>query len=456
MNICQFNSTLFLPVAPVIILKLLSDFLRVFDFVTVNPAHCGSDCTGSLMPRITVTQCAILAGGLGTRLGVLTQAMPKPLLTRGGRPFLAWLLRELSRFGVDEFLLLTGHLSERIEHAIPAIQAMLPRRVTIAVSREPVRAGTGGAVLHARDRLHERFLLCNGDSLFDTNLAVLLAATAADGPEIVGRMLLRQVPDASRAGVVTLDGDRVMTFQERPPSGTPGIINAGVYLFQRALLDALTPACSLEADILPALASAGTLRGTLGEGYFRDIGVPDDFDRAEDELRALRGRRALFLDRDGVINVDHGHVGSRDRFEWMPGALDAIRYATTAGWHVFIVTNQSGVARAHYDEATVTELLAWIADEARRHGGTIDDARYCPFHPDATVPAFRAASDWRKPAPGMLLDLIRAWELDPTRCVMIGDQPTDVQAAATAGIAGELFPGGNLLSFLRPILDKTA
>jgi D,D-heptose 1,7-bisphosphate phosphatase len=408
------------------------------------------------MSNVTVTQCAVLAGGLGTRLGALTDGVPKPLLHRGGRPFLVWLLRELSRFGVDDFLLLTGHLSEKIEQAIPAIQAMLPRRVTISVSREPARAGTGGAVFHARDRLHERFLLCNGDSLFDTNLATLLAAAAADGPDVVGRMLLRAVPDASRAGVVTIDGDRVVTFQERPPSGTPGIINAGVYLVQRGLVDKLRPVCSLEADILPAEAAAGTLRGTLGEGYFRDIGVPEDFDRADDELRALRGRRALFLDRDGVINLDHGHVGSRDRFDWMPGALDAIQYATSAGWHVFIVTNQSGVARGHYEEATVADLLAWIADEARRRGGTIDDARFCPFHPDASVPAFRAASDWRKPAPGMLLDLIRVWELDPARCVMVGDQPTDIQAAAAAGIMGELFPGGNLLSFLRPILDKTA
>ena len=120
------------------------------------------------------------------------------------------------------------------------------------------------------------------------------------------------------------------------------------------------------------------------------------------------------------------------------------------GWHVFIVTNQSGVARGFYDEAAVTDLLAWIADEARRHGGTIDDARHCPFHPDATVPAYRALSDWRKPAPGMLLDLIRAWELDPARCIMIGDRPTDIQAAAAAGMAGHLFPGGNLLSFLSP------
>ena len=407
------------------------------------------------MTPVTVTQCAVLAGGLGTRLGALTQATPKPLLSRGGRPFLAWLLRELSRFGVEEFLLLTGHLSEEIERALPAMRAMLPRPVSIAVCREPRQAGTGGAVFHARDRLRERFLLCNGDSLFDANLADLLSAAATDAPDTVGRMLLRRLPDASRSGVVTLEGDLVTRFQERPPPGTPGIINAGVYLFNRGLSDALTPDCSLEADILPVMAQSGRLRGTLGDGYFRDIGVPDDFDRADDELRTLRGRRALFLDRDGVINIDHGHVGSHDRFEWVPGALDTIRHATAAGWHVFVVTNQSGVARGFYDEDAVRRLLAWIGDEARRHGGTIDDFRYCPFHPDASVAAYRASSDWRKPGPGMLLDLMRAWELDPARCVMIGDQPTDLRAASAAGIDGYLFPGGNLLSFSQPILDKT-
>jgi D,D-heptose 1,7-bisphosphate phosphatase len=407
------------------------------------------------MPAVTVEQCAVLVGGLGTRLGTLTEAVPKPLLTRGGRPFLAWLLRELCRFGVSDFLLLTGHLAEAVEAAIPDIQAMLPRRVTISVSREPGRAGTGGAVFHASSALRDRFLLCNGDSLFDTNLAALVAAAAVDGPEVSGRMLLRNVPDASRYGVVAVEGDRVTRFQERPPPGTPGIINAGVYLFGRRMLDTLRPVCSLEADILPALAASGGLRGTIGEGYFRDIGVPEDFDRADDELRVLRGRKALFLDRDGVINVDHGYVGGRDQFEWIAGALDTIRHATASGWHVFIVTNQSGVARGHYDEATVTSLLAWIADEARRHGGTIDDARYCPFHPDAVFPAYRAISDWRKPGPGMLLDLIRAWELDHARCVIIGDQASDMRAASAAGVAGHLFPGGNLLSFSRAILDKT-
>jgi len=337
-----------------------------------------------------------------------------------------------------------------------ALFAALPRPARITISEEPIRAGTGGAVFHARDRLEDRFLLCNGDSLLDSNLANMLSAATRDDQSVVGRMILRQLDDASRFGVVALEDDRVAGFRERPPPGTGGVINGGTYIFRRSLIDALSPQCSLEADIMPGLAAAGALRGTLASGYFRDIGVPEDFARAQTEIPDLLHRRAVFFDRDGVLNIDHGYVGTRDRFEWMPAALDAIRHATQAGWHVFVVTNQAGVARGRYDEAAVHALLDWMADEARCAGGTIDDTRYCPYHEQGTVEAYRRASDWRKPAPGMLLDLIRAWELEPSRCVMIGDQPTDMAAAAAAGVPGHLFAGGNLLDFLRPILDNKA
>ena len=127
------------------------------------------------MGPATIRQCAVLAGGLGTRLGALTANTPKPLLPCGDRPFLAWLLREFIRFGVEEFVLLTGHLSEQVEARVEELSALLPRAVRIIISAEPARAGTGGAVFHARERLAERFLLCNGDSLFDCNLARLLS-----------------------------------------------------------------------------------------------------------------------------------------------------------------------------------------------------------------------------------------------------------------------------------------
>ncbi|MFL5285996.1 MAG: HAD-IIIA family hydrolase [Rhodopila sp.] len=407
------------------------------------------------LKTVTVRQCVILVGGLGTRLGALTATTPKPLLPCGDRPFLSWLMREFVRFGVTEFLLLTGHLSEEIERAAASIEAALPRPAKVTLSQEPLRAGTGGAVYHARNRLDERFLLCNGDSLFDCGLSALLSAAEQEGG-VTGHIMLRQLDDASRYGVVTLEGDRITGFHERPPPGAAGIINGGIYLLNRSLLDHLQPVCSLEGDILPRLASQGALRGIVGDGYFRDIGVPDDFNRAQSEIPERLHRKALFLDRDGVLNRDHGYVGFRDRFDWVDGAVETLRTATASGWHVFVVTNQSGVARGLYDETAVYTLMDWVQNEVRRHGGTIDDWRFCPYHPDATIDAYRRVHPWRKPMPGMLLDLMRAWEVDPARAVMVGDQQTDMQAADAAGIPGYLFTGGNLLSFARPILDKHA
>ncbi len=400
-------------------------------------------------------QCAILVGGLGTRLGALTAATPKPILPVGGRPFLAWLIRELSRYGFEEVVLLTGHLSDTLRQSVTDMAALLPRKLSIVFSEEPVRAGTGGALFHARHLLDERFLLCNGDSLFDANLAPLLAASAKDGPDVIGRFLLRHLPDVSRYGVVTTEGDRVTGFHERPPEGSPpapGDINAGLYVFRREICDQVQEICSLERDVMPGLATRGMLRAQRGQGYFIDIGVPDDFARAQHELPAHLRRPALFLDRDGVINIDHGYVGSIDRFEFTATARAAAAHATAKGWHVFIVTNQSGIARGFYDEAALHSLQAWLHGEILAAGGTIDDWRYCPDHPDATIERYRRVNDWRKPGPGMLCDLISAWQLDPARCVLIGDQPTDIQAAEACQVRAILFDGGDLLATVQQAL----
>ncbi len=395
-----------------------------------------------------IRQGVILAGGMASRLGPLAETTPKPILPIGDRPFLAWLMREMIRFGITDFILLAGHLAERLREAIEPIRRTLPRAVTITVSEEPERAGTGGAVFHARAHLAPHFLLCNGDSLFDCNLARLLGAP----PGGLARIVLRAVPDASRYGVVTLDGERVTAFAERPQHGGAGLINAGLYLMSREIVAHLTPRGSLERDVLPALAARGELRGLVAHGYFRDIGIPADLARAATEIPRQLHRKALFLDRDGVINVDHGYVGTRERFVWVPGAQAAIRAATEAGWHVFVVTNQAGIARGFYDEAAVAALHAWMVAALRQAGGNIDDIRFCPYHPEAPIAAYRRESDWRKPGPGMILDLIRAWEIDPARALLVGDKESDMAAAASAGIRGLLFPGGDLAAFLAPHL----
>ena len=409
----------------------------------------------------TIGQAAVLVGGLGTRLGALTAGTPKPLLPVGDRPHLAWVLRELCRYGVTEALLLAGHQAERVHQAIPALAASLPRPLRITVLEEPAGSGTGGALHHARAHLHERFLLLNGDSWFDTNLAALLAAAADDDDDdpagALGHLLLRRVEAAGRYGVVATEDDRITAFAERPPPGEPGphLINAGIGVLSGAVAARCAPACSLERDVLPDLAREGALRGVAREGWFIDIGIPADLALARAEMPGrLLGRPALILDRDGVLNVDHGYVGARDRLDWMPAAAEAVRAASDRGWHVFVATNQSGVARGYYDEAAVQALHGHMAETLRAAGGTIDDWRYCPTHPQGSIAAYARASDWRKPGCGMLRDLIGAWTLDPARCVMLGDRATDMQAAAAAGIEGVLFAGGDLHASVTAILDR--
>lgn len=391
-----------------------------------------------------IRQAAILVGGRGTRLGSLVAATPKPLLPCGDRPFLAWQLRELCRHGIEEVLLLAGHQADAVVVALPALAAGLPWPMRLECVTEPSPAGTGGALFHAGPRLAERFLLFNGDSWLDTPLSSLLTTESAS-------VLVHQVPDAARFGTVQLRGDRVTAFQEKGQSG-PALVNAGVYALDRSVLGWARPACSLEYDVLPAMTAAGALAAVVADGYFIDIGVPADLARAQTELPARLRRRALFLDRDGVINHDHGYVGTQDRFDFVDGALEAIAAASRAGWHVFVVTNQSGIARGLYDEAAFHALMRWVLDQVLAAGGTIDDMRYCPYHPDATVAAYQGHSDWRKPAPGMILDLLTRWQLDPAQCVLVGDQPSDLAAASAAGMPSILFQGGDLRDTVLPLL----
>jgi D-glycero-D-manno-heptose 1,7-bisphosphate phosphatase len=396
-------------------------------------------------------QCVMLIGGLGTRLGTLTAAAPKPLLDVGGRPFLDYLLREAARFGFRRILLLAGWRDEQVAAYLEASGVARGLGLEIDVAVEPEPAGTGGALWLARDELDEWFYLINGDSWFDFNWLSLLTVDGAAAA--TATMALRNTKDPGRYGTVETNGSLVRRFRERPDAVGPSQVNAGVYLVSRCIVDQLSARCSLERDVFAKLAEVGQLRAAAYQGRFIDIGVPEDFDRAQGLVPTWSTRPAVFLDRDGTINEDTGYVHSPNGFRWLPGAASAVRRLNDAGYYVFVVTNQAGVARGFYDEAQVVALHAWMQAELRAAGAHIDDIRYCPHHPEGVVQAYRGRHAWRKPSPGMLLDLIEAWPVDVSRSVMIGDQPSDIEAGRAAGVRPILVGAGGLVGAVSELLD---
>jgi D-glycero-D-manno-heptose 1,7-bisphosphate phosphatase len=162
---------------------------------------------------------------------------------------------------------------------------------------------------------------------------------------------------------------------------------------------------------------------------------------------------AAFLDRDGVINVDYGYVGTVDRFEFISGAPEAIRLLNEAGYLVFVVTNQGGIGRGYYSEDDHLALMRHIDSELAIRGAKLDDHRFCPYHPEATDPDYKIDHCWRKPRPGMILDLVNHWCVDMEHSFLVGDKQTDLDAAAAAGVTGYLFDGGDVSVFIKKIIS---
>jgi D,D-heptose 1,7-bisphosphate phosphatase len=398
--------------------------------------------------HVNVEQAVFLVGGLGSRLRGLTSGRAKPMLDVGGRPFLDYLLDEASRYGIKRALLLCGY---RAGDLTPSYDGRTIRGMRVDTVVEASPAGTAGALVLAADRLDEDFFLINGDSLFDFNWLALCPAPGESSSSLV-RMALAGGVAGTRYGRVVVDGPKVRAFAASGPSDQP--INAGVYLMRRALLSKIGAApCSLERDVLPGLATAGLIDGCVVEGPFIDIGIPEDFERAQTLVPSILRRPAAFLDRDGVLNEDTGYVHRSDQVRWVEGARETVRWLNDAGYFVFIVTNQAGVARGFYSEDHVNDLHDWMNLELRKSGAHIDCVEFCPYHPEGTVERYRRASDLRKPAPGMVKKLLAEWPVDAARSFLVGDRSTDLEAADAAGIRGHLFPsGGNLLDFVRKLL----
>jgi histidinol-phosphate phosphatase family protein len=400
-------------------------------------------------------QAVVLCGGLGSRLGELTSGTPKVLLPIGDRPFLDHLLQEICRFGFEEVVLLAGRMAGQLTGRYHGKRW---GAAALRVEMEPAPAGTAGALRQAIDNLDPVFLLANGDSWIDTDLTLFqqswdVARSSLSPPPAI-HVLLAHVVDRGRYGTVALEGSRITGFREKAGESvsSQGLINAGVYILDRHVLAAI-PAdrpASLEAELLPALVAGGRVTGHAApaSAYFIDIGVPEDYHRAQAEIPARRLRAAVIFDRDGTLNEDVGYTHRVDDLRWVDGAIDAVRAVNRSGRWALVATNQSGLARGLYEARHLLAFHREMQRQLYRHGAHIDGLLWCPHHPEGSVVPLACRCDCRKPAPGLLNRFLREWPISPAATIVIGDKASDTEAARAAGLTGVLYRGGRLDRYL--------
>ena len=156
---------------------------------------------------------------------------------------------------------------------------------------------------------------------------------------------------------------------------------------------------------------------------------------------------AVFFDRDGVLNHDHGFVSSPNQFEWVDGAIKLIRYLNSSNIYVIVVTNQSGVARGYFTESDVNDLHKWMNKELAKESAYIDAFYYCPHHPNGSLKKYSFRCACRKPEPGLIVNALSEWQIDISKSFLIGDKLRDLNAAKKIGLKGYLFKEKNLFDF---------
>jgi len=371
-------------------------------------------------------QAVILAGGMGTRLGSLTESIPKPVLPVGGEPFINYLIWNLARHGITDIIVSSGYQHAQMvfvmeTHPVPGVE--------VRFVQEATPLGTGGGLRNCLSLLEEQFFVLNGDSIFELNY-LDLAMRASTGAAIG----LREVEDTARYGRVDVATGLVTSFREKGDSG-PGFINSGIYCLSRGIVEEMPEGeCSLERDVFPRLVAENRLAAGFYSGFFIDIGIPEDFERAQTEVPAWKRKGALFLDRDGVLNINYGYVHSWEKWTWCAGAKEAIKFVNDNGLLVILVTNQSGIGRGYYDTETFNTLMCRVQEDLAEIGAHMDGIYHCPHHPEAGIGRYKQACDCRKPGPGMLMQALSEWDIDLERSLMIGDSPKDIEAGERAGV----------------------
>jgi D-glycero-alpha-D-manno-heptose 1-phosphate guanylyltransferase len=380
-----------------------------------------------------IKEAIILAGGFGTRLKPSVPDLPKAMAPVAGRPFISYVIDSLRMQGVERFIFSLGYKAEVIIKFLSEEYATLD--YVFVIEEEPL--GTGGAIQLAMGESETGdVVIANGDTLFKIDLSEIYSLHTNQQSETT--LALKLLQDFHRYGAVKIDEEgRIKSFHEKKLY-KEGLINGGIYVInkEKFLARKLPLKFSFEQDYLERSASEGKFYGSVQSGYFIDIGIPEDFTKAQQDLAQPRPDLknidrswTLFLDRDGVINNEQigNYVLRWEQFIFSDGVLQAFKKLSDKFGKIFIISNQRGVGKGLMSEDDLTAIHKEMQKEVEAIGGHIDKIYYCTEKDDECF--------YRKPNPGMAYQARLDFpDIDLSKAIMVGNKPTDMKFGRAAGV----------------------
>jgi D,D-heptose 1,7-bisphosphate phosphatase len=403
-------------------------------------------------------QAVILAGGKGTRLASMLNGLPKPLVDVCGKPLLLHQLELLCAHGFTDAVVMVSHRAEAIRQWQVGVD--LPISVRLIDDGEP--RGTAGAVLAALGELEPEFLVMYGDTMLCVDLTRFWVwHHAVPGADV--SLFLHPNDHPHDSDLVEIDETgRIVAFHAYPhpaDAWLPNLVNAALYVVRRESLRAWCETVGpidFAKDLFPRMLAAGaTLRGYASPEYIKDAGTPERLQRVRNALTsgAIRRaslnepRKAVFLDRDGTLNVERGLIRRPEDLKVFPFAGSAIRRLNEAEWRTVLVSNQPVIARGEVTEAELRHIHARLETEIGRDHAYFDRIYICPHHPDGGFPGERIElkirCDCRKPEPGLIFNAQKDLNIDLARSWYVGDSTADLGAAENAGVSSILVETGH-------------
>ncbi len=390
-------------------------------------------------------QAVIMAGGKGTRIASVADNIPKPMIQICGKPILQYQIDCLKKQNITDIILVIGHLGNCIKEYF-GDGNRFDVQITYIEEKEPL--GTAGALYYLKDKICDDFLLLNGDIIFDVDFDRFFKYHK----EKAGYATIFTHPNNHPydSGLVVVDKGGYVTkwmHKEDERSIYKNRVNAGLHILSVKLFELFQEVkkMDLDRDVLKQLIPKHQLVAYDSPEYVRDMGTPERYEMVTKDIKSglviaknLRNKqKAVFLDRDGTINIYKGFISNEQDLELIPHIADAIKKINESGYLAIVVTNQPVIARGECTVEELERIHEKLETLLGQEGAYIDDLFYCPHHLDRGFegerPEYKVECNCRKPKPGMLLQAAEKYNIDLEQSYMVGDDERDMEAGRRAG-----------------------